>query len=282
MTISFSFDAERFREEVLQKNQVFTSEILQDLALTTTMAVYDRWLELAEGLTSSREAYVRSLQPPEISKHAFDAEGVVRLAPAKVDRWIIFLEEGGPAWDMKPMLLGGNERVVIPFAQRQRSANPAKEGGMPIGTLDVHRGYRARVGMVIGAAASRLRGQESLGVRDVERGAGFPIPKLRSQTGYTHQTSIYEGLRRQTTKQARAKRGERKGGKYFTMRTISAEGSDPDSWWYPAQTGLHFADRAAEVAEPVAKQYVSDVVAGLKRVRRAAVAKAPAIRGRRK
>jgi hypothetical protein len=298
------FNAEQFREHVAMAQPEFTSEVLMDLSLHVAKVVRAEWVKLAhQRLDTSLDAYLRSLSEPQVSKHAFDTFSVIELAPAKADRWVLWVENGnaGP-WDMRDVLIPeGKEYARIRFGHKPTTgAGRAQAFGHFEAKRDRGRlvGSVTLLAKVLGREAGRLRGRDRLDVAKVEsaythgnvqhpgqhRIAGFQLPALTNKPDhpitnpfgtYRHKTSIYENLRRT---QQRSRKRSFSGGQYETFRTVSRTAGDPHSWMYPKMSGEHLGKDAAKIIRQTAAKYVADVIFGQKQVRRSEVVKAKALK----
>ena len=148
------------------------------------------------------------------------------------------IEDGKPAWDMKPMLLGGpkarptkdgeGKYNIIPF--RHYVPKPASAGNSAIA-------IRARMPQNIYEQAKQLaRSIPNQSTGRIQWGEHLNIdgPLGRNKTsGYIHKNNIYDAMYRV---------GYEKHSQYVAFRTVSTprvgkngkrKGSDPDSWIHP-------------------------------------------------
>lgn len=150
-------------------------------------------------------------------------------------------ENGYPAWDMKPMLLGGSKvRLsskgkrynVIPF--RHGAPGSQRFRSMP---ADVHA---AASQLRAGSLPGNLRGLKGSEFSALGRSGGealvgterrFPplAKKFRDGFGrvrrYQHRAGRFEGM---------IKSQKQGHSQYVTLRTVS-ENSDPNAWWHPGR-----------------------------------------------
>lgn len=211
----------------------------EEAKLEIATRAYTLWREFASNeLTTSRNAYLRSLEPPKVVGRQVKFELVGGLAN--------LIEHGTSGFDLRKTLLRpGEEWRVIPFQHASPSAK-GTAGAQPIGrpykaeftSAKTLRTYANRVYK----AAKQLGEGESL---PPNTGGMFP---LRDH----HKTDLYAGMIRQQL-------GSKV--KYTTFRTITRDGP---GWEYPATLGRHFAQRVVDEMPKIVQGVITDFISGIK------------------
>lgn len=229
-------------ENLLRINWTPALEAMQEALLlireTWEQAVLGQQLP---GMTKSiyNEAYANSLK---INAKGM-LEGDVSTDYAGAQR----LENGGPAYDMKPSLLHGphhktNKKgqpyTIVPFRHGSPSATGAHFPPMPMSV------YRVAKKLGAGQSLGNVSNQYGVQTKNFVMQTGSMLDKTADTIGYgiyTHKTSIYSNMVRKTDESG-------KHTQYMTFRTVSTK-SDPMSWWHPATQPNHIRDAVVDAVQ---------------------------------
>lgn len=230
----------------------------EEAVRSATLLVQRTWLEAASGREVSFNGrtfsirrisgeYVRSISDGLVYPDGGDTLAGRVTADVPYARTI---EEGTPARDMKPGLLGGEKvrrakdgslYTIIPF--RHGTPGAATLAPLPRAVYDQARTlarsqitgtYRGRNAW--GRFTRRHRYQWGGRLGDMGPGAHRDQPPGHE---YTHTTSIYSGL---------VKMGKPGHTQYMTFRVVSSK-SPPNSWWRPAVEPKPIAAAVAAMCE---------------------------------
>ena len=233
-------------------------------------SAYDKWGRLASKvLHTTRQDYIKAIQKPRMESGA----AIVSLLGA----WPHAIEEGLPAVNMRDTLLGPNVPTSspgnrgkhenkaggyyrsIPFRHRTPTAGRVS-GGVAMGTS--YKDHPAiasarKLGKEVYNAAKALSPTKSSpydGVKYGGRLAAGMAPLLKPH----HKTDIYAGMIRATKTYEKVTQGA-----YYTFRTISTTGGDPQSWQRPATPGIFLAKQVADFVEKIAPAAIDALLEGL-------------------
>jgi hypothetical protein len=145
-------------------------------------------------------------------------------------------EEGYPAWDMKPMLLGGPKARrsksgtlfnIIPF--RHGTGGKSENAQFRPMPKNIHEAAKA-LKPSLASDTRILKYGGKLNQKD--HGAILGQPQTKTIPGhgsYTHKNPIHEGMLKVQASYAKGAQS-----KYLTFRLVSDK-SDPLSWWHPGR-----------------------------------------------
>jgi len=153
-------------------------------------------------------------------------------------------ESGKPAWDMKPMLLGGpkarfsksgSKYNIIPFRHGVPGSSTANSHFKPMPKNIYEMAKTLKPTMSVSKKVvkwgEKLRGTEQL-YPPQQKTILRPTPQGGLQVGhYQHKSGIYEQMYK-----VQANYGKKTQNQYLTFRVVSTN-SDPWSWWHPATAG---------------------------------------------
>ena len=269
------FDGEDFRAQIFSKIPLFADEVLADMALTVATAARNYAIFLAgERLGSQKDPFIRSLTEPALTNNGLGVtSAVLSLEPSDEDEALVMmLENGTPGFSIKDALLAGPEAaanggyVDVPFRKGGPRSRVSPLGGR-YGREDPTR-QSARIREVGAAIATAMENKARMNKSPSQVGK-VRIPMLQSHTGYKHKSQIFDGLQR-------LEKTKKSDPGFITWRRVS-ENSAGGSWMYPAKAGAHIMDDLEDRARDAAEKYLTDIMKGRKRVRRAAVSRAKKI-----
>lgn len=252
-----SFSIDELSDRIQQLSEVFKSE---GFKMEIGQQLRNIWASYADNeLSSTRDAYERSLREPEIRGNYVS----VLLAPSdRKDAVAIMVEQGWDGEGFKEKLLDGFPAKVIRF---EHAALGTKHG-TPLG-----QGYAPHLGQ---AAATKIAEsvkpqlkqiRSSVGRRfgrsSVTLGAGH-APVLSGQhrdgVSFQHKTDLYSGM------QYRAIQGRKVGGQYkqghSTLETFRTVTEDSDGWHHPGILARNYGERALDSLDKIMDAAVSRIV----------------------
>jgi hypothetical protein len=214
--------------------------ILQQGIISATQYVRDVWVAAVNGTVLpgmsgpvNDDAYAKSLATGESMKFPAFLHGVVM--PINYDEGVDRIENGFGAFDMKTGLLNGPKSRptadgkgrynIVPFRHFTPQSNSAISVKMRMPD-EVYNSAK-RLKRSVPDANGRMQWGQSL---------DWDAPPATSWAGYTHQSSIYDGMYRV---------GGEKHTQYLTFRRVSTRrtiqtkngtkmvGSAPNSWMHP-------------------------------------------------
>lgn len=229
MTVDLFIDTKALSEQYPMTQQ--QADALIDYVVKSVAASYAAsWEELAvRELRISREQYVKSF----IVKDEGNGVASVMLAGKLAN----MIEEGTPAFDMKPGFLNGpksktakdgSKYNTIPFYMGTPTALEENFNGglMPKQIYEEMRNREVNKPLTIAEIAKPFDEKQTHRVE----------MKPKQFEVYEHKNSIYEGL-------VKKQDSVTKQNTYMTFRRVS-ENSNPSAWIHPGLPPKHFADRA--------------------------------------
>lgn len=217
--------------------------IVENAVEEVTTEIYRNWaLEATQGLKSTRQGYVNGLETINNGKFA----RIIRLN----GQFNNMLETGASAFDMKEGFRKSNKvkfsekidkngkmtsswYLTIPFRHGVPTTlgeNPAFANIMPQEVYDIIKNFSAKRGLKKSEIPSPFDTPSSR--------AAIPMPRATDIPEYTHKSSIYEGLRKETGVYGNATQNT-----YVSFRRVG-ENSDADSWIHKGITANNFLAKA--------------------------------------
>lgn len=259
--ITLSFDLSAIQEAL---KQLSTGTLPRTAAAVrdATLLVQRTWLQAANGREVTFNGRVISLSRVSGEYAQSISEGLVYPAEGgdltgrvtSTSPYAQSIEEGSPARDMKPGLLGG------PKARR------AKDGGI-YNIIPFRHGIpgsvtQKQMPQEIYAQARQMAHSKITGHYTTKNAWGQNVQRNTYQWGdrmgktsvgwrsriqpegqeYTHTTSVFSGMVRM---------GSPKHSQFMTFRVVSTN-SPSNSWWSPAQEPRPIAQAVAQLVEPQA------------------------------
>lgn len=180
------------------------------------------WIQQAgENLRITSQDYIQGIQPTEFSDSGLEAS--IKLVGTLPN----MIEQGNPAFDMKPGLLNSPK------------AHTSKKGGKYLAIPMEH-------GSPTQSKAQRLPDDVYQDAKKLKMGQKLSDQKHISTNiaGYKSKTGIYHGLERRTDPQVP---GNIRNA-FSTFRTVSSN-SDSNSWWHPGFVAKLLAMKVKDYVE---------------------------------
>jgi hypothetical protein len=226
--------------------------MLQLGIVEATRFVRDTWVSAVTGnklpgmvRAVNDDKYARALTTGEAMQFPQLFHGIVM--PVGADDIVERIENGFPSFDMKPGLLNGPKSRpskdggrfnTVPFRHYTPKANSSISVKMRMPN-EVYNAARKLAPSRPGENG-RIQWGESL---------QWNSPPATSQTGYPHQTSIYQGMYRV---------GAEKHTQYLTFRRVSTK-SAPNSWIHPGVSANPVIQAVYNYCMPQVEEYLYKV-----------------------